>query len=291
VGERTVYLETLNPWVDNGWAPLYAARSHGRKYVLAPAPELYDLSADPAESRNLLSGGGEAGEVMAEAEALRAFLDRRLPGGPMAELAEDGAPAGPGETDPEVRRRLEALGYLSGGSSGGGDRSAPYGELPDPKQMLPLLDELSAGRSHLAGGRPEEAERSARRVLAASPRDRSALQLLAESYATRGRAEEAERALRRSLEIGPTLGACVLLAQVVLQRGGPARADEAEALLDLAAESDPRHGAVLLARGDLALVRGRPAEAIARYEEAAEADPYRFAGLARARIDRLEDHR
>jgi tetratricopeptide (TPR) repeat protein len=228
---------------------------------------------------------------MAEAEALREYLDRRLPGGPMAELAEDGAPAGSGETDPEVRRRLEALGYLSVGSSGGGDRSAPYGELPDPKQMLPLLEELSEGRSHLAGGRPEEAERSARRVLAASPRDRSALQLLAESYATRGRAEEAERALRRSLEIGPTLGACVLLAQVVLQRGGPARADEAEALLDLAAESDPRHGAVLLARGDLALVRGRPAEAIARYEEAAEADPYRFAGLARARIDRLEDHR
>lgn len=69
------------------------------------------------------------------------------------------------------------------------------------------------------------------------------------------------------------------------------RFEEAEALLDRAAESDPRHGAVLLARGDLALARGRPDDAIDLYERAATADPHRFAGLARARIERVRSLR
>ena len=190
---------------------------------------------------------------------------------------------GSGEgVDPEVRRRLESLGYLTPGR--GESRDLPPEELPDPKDMLPLLEDLSEGRRSLAAGRPAEAERSARRILAEAPRDRSALQLLAESYATRGRVEDAERALRRSVEVGPTVGACVLLAQVVLQQR---RFDEAEALLDRAAQIDPRHGAVLLARGDLALVQGRPAEALERYREAGEADPYRFGRIAEARIARL----
>ena len=275
--ERTVYLETLNPWYDNGWAPLYAARSHREKYVRAPRPELYDLGSDPGERRNLLAG--ERADDRA-AGPLRAFLDRRVPADPAADLAAVGG----GAVDPEVRRRLESLGYLSGGDSGGGEPAVPYEELPDPKEMLPLLEELADGRGALAAGRPEEAERSARHILARAPRDRSALQLLAESYATRGRPEDAERVLRRSVEIGPTVGACVLLAQVVLRER---RFGEAEALLDRAAEIDPRHGAVLLARGDLALVQGRPADALTLYREAATNDPHRFAGLARARIERV----
>jgi arylsulfatase A-like enzyme len=275
--DRMVYLETLNPYLDNGWAPLFAARRHGEKYVEAPRPEFYDLAADPGEERNLLAGGGEG--AAARAEPLREFLEARLAGQPdLAELA-----ARTQAVDPDVRRRLEALGYVTGG---GPAQGAAREDLPDPKDMLPLLDELAEGRRLLAAGEPEAAARKARLLVTRSPRDRAALQLLGEAYATLGQPEEAERALRRHLEVGPTVGASVLLAQVVMQQG---RLDEAEALLDQAAALDPHHGAIPLARGDLMLLRGRPREALTLYEEARELDPYRFEGLARARIARVEE--
>lgn len=275
--DRIVYLETLNPYLDNGWAPLFAARRHGEKYVQAPRPEYYDLAADPGEERNLLAGGGE--RAAARAEPLREFLEARLADRPdLAELA-----ARAEAVDPEVRRRLEALGYVSGGGPAPGADAA---ELPDPKDMLPLLDELAEGRRLLAAGEPEAAARKARQLVSRSPRDRAALQLLGEAYATLGRPAEAERALRRHLEVGPTVGASVLLAQVVMQQG---RLDEAAALLDQAAALDPEHGAVPLARGDLMLLQRRPREAITLYEEARALDPYRFEGLARARIERVEE--
>jgi len=76
-----------------------------------------------------------------------------------------------------------------------------------------------------------------------------------------------------------------VLAQVMMQQR---RFDEALALLDAAAELDPLHGAVPLARGDLQMIQGHPTHARELYEEAARVDPYRFAGLSRARIERLE---
>jgi arylsulfatase A-like enzyme len=276
-GDRTVYLETLNPYLDNGWAPLYAARRHGLKYIRAPRPELYDLTEDPGEGRNLLAAGTAVAE---RAAPLREFLARRV--GEGAGIPERAAAAR--RADPEVRRRLEALGYVTPGGGPPAGAEAPD-ELPDPKDMLPLLDELSEGRRLLAAGQPEEAARRARRILARAPRDRSALQLLGEAYATLGRTEDAERVLRRHLEVGPSVGACVLLAQVVMQQG---RFDEAEALLDQAAALEPGHGAVLIGRGDLRLVEGHPREAVALYRRAAEVDPYRFEGLSRARIERVE---
>ncbi len=275
---RIVYLETLNTYIDNGWAPLYAARRHRDKYVRAPRPEYYDLAADPGEDCDLLAGkGSEHPAPAAGAGALAAFLARRLAAQPDArEAARTFRP------DPEVARQLEALGYLSGGA--GGAPPAPEA-LPDPKDMLPLLDDLVAGRRMLASGHPEQAAEKAKRLVRRAPRDRAALQLLAEGYALQGRNESAERVLRQSLEVGPTVGASVLLAQVVMQRR---RFEEAEALLDQAAALEPGDGAVLVARGDLRLLQGRPLEALETYRRALAADPDRIADVARARIARVQ---
>jgi tetratricopeptide (TPR) repeat protein len=151
--------------------------------------------------------------------------------------------------------------------------------------MLPALDELVEGRRSMARGQPQRAVEKARDLVRRAPRDRAALQLLAEGYAVLGRTEDAERVLRQSLKVGPTVGSTVLLAQVVMQQR---RFDEAEALLDQAAALEPGHGAVLVARGDLHLLQGHADEALALYRRALESDPYRIAGVARARIARMQ---
>jgi len=277
--DRTLYLETLNTYLDTGWAPLYALRRHDAKYIEAPRPELYDLANDPHEQHDLLAGKQpEAADgAPPDAVALAAALRHRLESQPgVVEAAARRQPV-----DPEVRQRLAALGYLSGGGSAPPDAA----DLPDPKDMLPLHDKLLAARAALAQGDPGQAVRLGRELVRAAPRDRAALQLLGEAYATMGDLKHAEQALRRHLEIGPSVAATVLLAQVVMQQG---RFQDAEALLDAAAELDPGHGAVPLARGDLRLAEGRPDEARALYRKAAEIDPVRFAGLSKARLERLE---
>src|SRR5262249_59214769 len=48
-----LYAETLAPRVDFGWSELRSLRDGRYKYVKAPRPELYDVEADPAETRDL----------------------------------------------------------------------------------------------------------------------------------------------------------------------------------------------------------------------------------------------
>src|SRR4029078_1517497 len=41
------YLESQQPWLGYGWAPLAAIRAQGFKLIDAPRPELFDLRPDP----------------------------------------------------------------------------------------------------------------------------------------------------------------------------------------------------------------------------------------------------
>ena len=49
------YAETLYPKINLGWAELRGIRTNQWKYIRAPKPELYDLSRDPNESKNVLA--------------------------------------------------------------------------------------------------------------------------------------------------------------------------------------------------------------------------------------------
>jgi tetratricopeptide (TPR) repeat protein len=114
------YCETFTPWLHFGWSRLQGLRSAKWKYIEAPRPELYDLSRDPGELRNLFSR--EAMPV----RPLRAWLQKsgaleiKAPTGSMQEL------------DPETLEKLASLGYA-------GVPSAPpeqHGNLADPKDKI-----------------------------------------------------------------------------------------------------------------------------------------------------------
>ena len=60
------YFEAISTSINRRWAPLYGLRDGALKYVDLPLPELYDLGADPGETRNLAASRPQELERLAE---------------------------------------------------------------------------------------------------------------------------------------------------------------------------------------------------------------------------------
>ncbi len=264
---RAVWIESLVPYLDYGWAPLYALRRRHDKLIAAPRPEYYDLRADPRELTNRVDDG------VARAE-LDAAMARRLARQPDAATIAAGTP----RVDADVTARLASLGYLDGGTP------AATAALPDPKDMVWIVDRLVRTNAQLEAGRPVEALRIVADAAVAHPRDRNVLSVLGEVYLRMGRLREAEAAYRGVQAIRPTADSALLLAQIEILDG---RWDAARAHLDQAAQLDPHHGGVAIARGDLLAATGDVDGADASYALAARIDPTRATHVAATRRARL----
>jgi tetratricopeptide (TPR) repeat protein len=249
----TTYFEALSGQLNRGWAPLYGLIQEGWKYIDLPIPELYDLTADPAEERNLVAA--EPRRLAAMREALQ----------PLREL-DPGAVASPESA--EIRDRLRSLGYLSGGSPAA---RTVYTEEDDPKRLI----ELDAIQRRVAGlysdGDLPSALRLCRQLVRRRPGMRMALLDLAQLERESGDLEAAIEALERAFALNPEdPAALALLAGYLTQ---PGRADEAVELTGPHARLAEPDVEVLLTRG-LALARlRRPREALATLQRARQIDP------------------
>jgi tetratricopeptide (TPR) repeat protein len=143
-------LETYFPRYHFGWQHLRAARDGRYKYIDAPEPELYDLQADPGETRNIYKS------MSARAEPLRVWL----------EAAGGGAGAAPErrELDPEALQRLAALGYV--GNAVEVDAGAV---LADPKSKVHLYSLMAEAKSDAQSDRLDDAIAKMSRVVAEDP--------------------------------------------------------------------------------------------------------------------------
>ena len=104
---RSLYSETFLPRLHFNWSELRGLEMEKYHFIDAPKPELYDITADPHELRNLYS---QKKAVSAQMKAkLDATIREYTPG---TELAEKTA------LDPALMERLKSLGYA--GFSGGG---------------------------------------------------------------------------------------------------------------------------------------------------------------------------
>jgi arylsulfatase A-like enzyme/predicted Zn-dependent protease len=119
-GTRGLYAETLYPRLHLGWSELQSIVDGRFHYIHGPRPELYDVTADPGETRDIAAREPQA------LERLRAAL-ARVPSGPAA----------PARVDPDVAERLNALGYLGTARDRGAGAS-----LPNPRDMLPQLERM-----------------------------------------------------------------------------------------------------------------------------------------------------
>jgi arylsulfatase A-like enzyme len=116
--EEAAYAESLLPLLHYGWSDLRALREGRWKYIQAPRPELYDLTEDPGETRDL------AGRDPARVEAFRGALAKLLAAEKVTAADSAGIPE-------DLLEKLGALGYVGAGASSAGEARGA-----DPKDKI-----------------------------------------------------------------------------------------------------------------------------------------------------------
>ena len=129
--ERTpLYAETYLPRLHFNWSELRGIQAEGYHFIDAPEPELYDLSTDSGELRNLFSNK----------KAIAEELQHRL-GKTIERYNPDREQAQATSLDPAMADRLKSLGYAA--VTGGGNPTLSNRNLPDPKDRLHDYDLIS----------------------------------------------------------------------------------------------------------------------------------------------------
>jgi tetratricopeptide (TPR) repeat protein len=223
---RELYAESVSPDRYYGAQALHALVVEKWKYIHTARPELYDIDADPGETRDLVE---ENPDIVA---GMQERIERIL-------VAPDSAGSEAVTLDAEARERLAALGYLGGGGRSSGSSAAPSssGERSDPKDWIEFhrehqrLEELVRDRSF------EEAVAVARSLLSKKPDFAPAHIQLAQIASEQGERKAAVKHYERALELDPTNAAAHLNLGRLLSALGDL--DSALVHLRRAAELDP----------------------------------------------------
>jgi arylsulfatase A-like enzyme len=139
------YAENLYPNLRFGWSTVRALRSGRFKVIDTPRPELYDLRHDPDEHQNLFDSRRDVAEAMLQ----RLRRDEYM--------SADARGPEPGAIDPELQKRLGALGYVSVARTAA-PLDAHGGRAQDPKDMVAVFNRLTSQRG--THGRADVADRA-----------------------------------------------------------------------------------------------------------------------------------
>lgn len=239
------YIESHYTRLHFGLAPLRGVRNAHYKFIEAPRPELYDLKADPEETKNLFP------QTPGEAKGLLSAFQRLIEGEGTRELA-------PATVDADTEQRLRALGYITTVDEPGVS-SQQWRNLPDPKDRIELFNQLTSARVAIAAGETERARTSLRDLLDRDPEVITAYLMLGEALLQERQFDQAVGAFREALQRNrrsPQARYGLAVAHI-----GLGELEEAARELDECLALDPRDER---AAGELAEVRlqqGRPAEA------------------------------
>jgi tetratricopeptide (TPR) repeat protein len=219
-------IESRFPELQLGWSPLFAIRTNEWKYVQAPSPELYDLTNDPAEKKNLASSKPDL------VTKFQSQIPKEFENTEQAKIS------------PEMAEKLAALGYVGGRSN---KRS-----LRDPKDRIAIWNQIEKAVD-LEMSNSSETLKLLEKLNREDPSNPMILGLLAQKYSDAGNHEKSKSYLKSILKEDPqnTL-ALFKMADVCLKLGKPGEARQwAEALLKTGQNNV--EGLQLLARSNIAI--------------------------------------
>jgi len=223
-GDRQIYSETYYPRLHFGWSDLHSMISGDNHYIHAPKPELYQLSRDPAETKNVLQ------------ENRRTYVALRNALLPFVKAAEAPAPV-----DPEKAKQLAALGYVGSTVS-----TSNQTELPDPKDHIGKSGKIKDGFVAFHERRYADAVGILSELLRENPNMLDIWNLQAHALAKLGRYDEAIAAAKEGLKLSPSFSQlAVLIANVAIEQK---RYDEAEKHARLIMDETPVEAHSLLAQ-------------------------------------------
>lgn len=225
------------------------------KLIALPKPELYDLAADPGETKNLAA---ERPDDVARLQKILADMNAAPPSAKQASL------------DADTLSQLAALGYVTGG----GDEGIDPLTLPDPKDYAALLAEVNKLERGPGNRTPEELLAKVDELIAMKPDAFELRMRKLPLLAKLGRAEEARAFAEETATVFPKRARVwVTLAAMSMRTGDY---DQALAYARRGVEAEATEGAAHEAVVEALFRLGKPEEALVEAAAALKVDPKNY---------------
>lgn len=176
--------EAMKPYLEYGWQPQIMAVEGRRKAIFAGRTELFDLAADPGETRNLGTGGNLPAAIR------RALDDYPVP--------VPGSAHVPDNLSADAQRNLASLGYISATAT-----PVVRKDAPRPVDMAPLFAEIERASTLFVREQYAAAIPVLQRILARDRYNLDAALRIATAYSSLARNAQAVEAFRRAAAIAP----------------------------------------------------------------------------------------
>lgn len=185
-----LYSETYLPRIHFNWSELRGLAVPGYHFIDGPKAELYDLSHDPHELSNLY----------AEKQAVSGELRDQLTS-VVRQYTSEHQLAQKSLLDPELARRLQALGYAAFAAGESSPVSDP--KLPDPKDRIQVYETVSEAIDDSQHGRFQESITKLKTVLPTEENSVPIHYLLGLNYYRTRDFENAVTEFKKALALSP----------------------------------------------------------------------------------------
>ena len=249
LAERDTYAETQYPRAA-GWHPLAVVAGERWKLIRSSETELYDLSTDPGEQKNVAAD--HDGVVQGMTSRLATIEASAAP--PSAAIPADAA------------ERLRALGYVSGSSS----RSTVDPKAANPAKVIAAWAELETALALVNAGRSREALPVLKSLTTRFPDAPVFVSTYGRALKDAGRAPEAVAVYRHAVTRTPDATLFHDLAIAARAAGNLPEALKAE---QAALALEGKNPAALNGLGLVQAEAGRARDAAAAFEQATSLDP------------------